>query len=275
MVERREIERMPEKIDQVSSCYMGPEISPEQFVPEHIFIFLAKGKIEGYDGVQKHTLLAGQCCMVRKNRLARYGKHEEEEGGFEKVVVVFEESLLKNFQERHRIQAVKSADKGAFMRIPEHPLIHPFILSLKPYYESTGRIREPYATIKREELLLILLEAQPSLTSILFDFGIPQKIDLEKFMNGHYKFNVSVERLAYMTGRSLSAFKRDFEKIFNDTPGRWLLQKRLQEAYFLIMKKKQKPSSFYLDLGFEDLSHFSFAFKKKFGMNASELLQQG
>ncbi len=272
MVERREIEMMPEKIDQVSTCYMGPQISPEQFVPEHIFIFLVKGKIEGYDGLQKHTLQTGQCCLIRKNRLARYDKHEEDEGGFEKVVVVFEESFLKNFQERHRIQATKSADKGAFMRIPDHPLIHPFILSLKPYYESSGRIREPYASVKREELLLILLEAQPSLTSILFDYGIPQKIDLEKFMNGHYKFNVSIERLAYMTGRSLSAFKRDFEKIFNDTPGRWLLQKRLQEAYFLIMKKKQKPSSFYLDLGFEDLSHFSFAFKKKFGMNASELL---
>jgi AraC-like DNA-binding protein len=275
MVERREIEMMPEKIDQVSTCYMGPQISPEQFVPEHIFIFLVKGKIEGYDGLQKHTLQTGQCCLIRKNRLARYDKHEEDEGGFEKVVVVFEESFLKNFQERHHIQAIKNVDNGAFMRIPDHSLIHPFILSLKPYYESTGRIREPYATVKREELLLILLEAQPSLTSILFDFGIPQKIDLEKFMNGHYKFNVSIERLAYMTGRSLSAFKRDFEKIFNDTPGRWLLQKRLQEAYFLIMKKKLKPSSFYLDLGFEDLSHFSFAFKKKFGMNASELLQNG
>lgn len=275
MVERSQLEKMPEKIDQVSTCYMGPEISPEQFVPEHIFIFLVKGKIEGYDGLQKHSLHAGQCCLIRKNRLARYDKHEEDEGRFEKVVVVFEESFLKNFQERHRIQATKNADKGAFMRIPDHPLIHPFILSLKPYYESTGRIREPYATIKREELLLILLEAQPSLAAILFDFGIPQKIDLEKFMNGHYKFNVSIERLAYMTGRSLSAFKRDFEKIFNDTPGRWLLQKRLQEAYFLIMKKKQKPSSFYLDLGFEDLSHFSFVFKKKFGMNASELLQNG
>lgn len=261
------------KIDQVSSCYMGPELSPEQFVPEHIFIFLAKGKVEGYDGLQKYTLQAGQCCLVRKNRLARYSK-QEDESAFEKVVVVFEESFLRSFQERYRINATKSTDKGAFMLIPTHAFIHPFILSLKPYYEPGGRIREPYASIKREELLLLLLEIQPSLAAILFDFGIPQKIDLERFMNGHYKFNVSMERLAYMTGRSLSAFKRDFEKIFNDTPGRWLLQKRLQEAYFLIMKKKQKPSSFYLDLGFEDLSHFSFAFKKKFGVNASELLQQ-
>ena len=178
---------------------------------------------------------------------------------------------MKNFQERHRIQATKSADKGAFMRIPDHPLIHPFILSLKPYYESSGRIREPYATIKREELLLILLESQPSLTSILFDYGIPQKIDLEKFMNGHYKFNVSIERLAYMTGRSLSAFKRDFEKIFHISPGNWLLQKRLQEAHYLIKEKGSKPSDVYLEVGFEDLSHFSFAFKNAYGVAPSKI----
>jgi AraC-like DNA-binding protein len=82
---------------------------------------------------------------------------------------------------------------------------------------------------------------------------------------------VSVERFAYLTGRSLSAFKRDFKTIFNDTPNRWLIQKRLQEAYFLIDRKKQKPSDIYLELGFETLSHFSYAFKKQFGLTLTEL----
>ncbi|MFC3559616.1 AraC family transcriptional regulator [Pedobacter jamesrossensis] len=58
-------------------------------------------------------------------------------------------------------------------------------------------------------------------------------------MNKNFKFNVSVQRLAYMTGRSLSAFKRAFKKTFNETPNRWLVKKRLQEAYFSIEKKKE------------------------------------
>jgi AraC-like DNA-binding protein len=82
---------------------------------------------------------------------------------------------------------------------------------------------------------------------------------------------VSLQRFAYLTGRSLSAFKRDFKAIFNDTPNRWLVQKRLQEAYFLIGEKDKKASEVYLELGFEALSHFSFAFKKQFGMTATEL----
>lgn len=90
-------------------------------------------------------------------------------------------------------------------------------------------------------------------------------------MNKNFKFNVSIQRLAYMTGRSLSAFKRDFKEIFNETPNRWLVQKRLQEAHFLIEKKNKKPTDIYMELGFEDLSHFSYVFKKQFGYAPTEL----
>ncbi|WP_310588036.1 helix-turn-helix domain-containing protein [Runella sp. SP2] len=34
-------------------------------------------------------------------------------------------------------------------------------------------------------------------------------------------------------------------------------------------KSNKKPSEIYLDLGFEDLSHFSFAFEKQFGVAPS------
>ncbi len=105
-----------------------------------------------------------------------------------------------------------------------------------------------------------------------FNFGIPQKIDLEEFMNRNFRFNITLERFAFLTGRSLSSFKRDFFKTFNLTPGIWLTKKRLDEAYFLIHKQHQKPTEIYMDLGFEDLSHFSYAFKKQFGKAPTELL---
>ncbi|WP_456151986.1 helix-turn-helix domain-containing protein [Arcicella aquatica] len=47
-----------------------------------------------------------------------------------------------------------------------------------------------------------------------------------------------------------------------------------EEAYFLIEKKNKKPSDIYLELGFEDLSHFSFAFKKLFGKAPTELYER-
>ena len=152
-------------------------------------------------------------------------------------------------------------------------MIPDFICSLKPYYKGEGKIDETYADIKREELLVILLQSQPELADVFFDFKVPEKINLEEFMNRNYKFNVSIELFAYLTGRSLSAFKRDFKDVFNDSPNHWLVQRKLKEAYFLIGKKTKKPSQIYLDLGFEDLSHFSFAFKKQFGYSPTQLLK--
>ncbi|RAI97892.1 AraC-like DNA-binding protein [Chitinophaga skermanii] len=259
------------KFTDIKSCYIGPTISPEQFVQEHMFLFLAKGSIDGYDGNKHYVLHPGEACVVRKNHLARYHKNKEN-NAFEKVVIIFDEVFLKAFQARHAFSLQTYFGKEAFIKFPPAELIHNFIHSLTPYFTEEGKLHQSFADIKREELLLILLQLNPALAGVFFDFGVPGKIDLEAFMQKNYKFNVSIERFAYLSGRSLSAFKRDFKEIFQQTPSRWLTGRRLDEAKFLIEKDLKRPSDIYVELGFEDLSHFSFAFKKQFGYAPTALL---
>jgi AraC-like DNA-binding protein len=83
-----------------------------------------------------------------------------------------------------------------------------------------------------------------------------------------------MEKLGYLTGRSLSTFNRDFKKQFNSTPQKWLTEKRLALAYYQLSEKKKKPTEVYLEVGFEDLSHFSFAFKKKYGLSPTHISSQ-
>nr|WP_260171780.1 AraC family transcriptional regulator [Pedobacter cryoconitis] len=90
----------------------------------------------------------------------------------------------------------------------------------------------------------------------------------------NYQYNVPLENFSKLTGRSLASFKRDFEKIFQSSPRKWLKEKRLSEAYELIMKKQQKPADFYLDLGFENLSHFYTSFKEKFGVTPANIISK-
>lgn len=258
------------EVSGIKSCYIGPEISPEQFIAEHFFLYIAKGFIHGYDGHRYSRLGAGEYCLVRKNHLARYNK-ERVNGEFEKVVIILDEAFLKKFLEKHPVDLPPARPEAAFIALKYDERIPEFIDSLLPYYDRSGKIDQQVADVKRQELLQLLLQARPELAGVLFDFGKPEKINLEAFMNRNYKFNASIERFAYLTGRSRSAFKRDFKALFNDTPNRWLIRKRLKEAYFLITKKQQKPSAIYLDLGFEDLSHFSYAFKKAFGRTATQL----
>ncbi|QDK81108.1 helix-turn-helix transcriptional regulator [Spirosoma sp. KCTC 42546] len=258
------------RITELKSCFIGPALSPEQFIAEHFFVFLVKGIMNGYDGNKQYILKAGESCLVRKNRLARYNKVKVD-NEFEKVILFFDESFLKNFQKRYTVPLQKHPSKDAFIRLKKDKLINNFLLSLEPYYTGSGAISTTFSDVKREELLLILLDLHPDLSGILFDYGVPGRVDLEAFMQRNYKFNVTLERFAFLTGRSLSAFKRDFKTIFDETPNRWLVKRRLQEARFLIEEKGQKVTEIYQDLGFEDLSHFSFAFKKEFGVTATAL----
>ncbi|MVM31363.1 helix-turn-helix domain-containing protein [Spirosoma sp. HMF4905] len=254
----------------ISACYVSPSFSKEQFIPNHSFLYVVSGSMEGYDGQKKYKLQAGECVLTRRNRLAKYSKLPDN-GVFKKIVILFGQDFLKFFFDTHTYSIKKEKRTDAFIPLARNPLIENFITSLAPYFTDQGTIDEQFLDVKRNELLLILLKANPELANILFDFSNPEKIDLEEFMHRNFRFNVSIERFAYLTGRSLSAFKRDFEKIFKATPSHWLVQKRLEEAYFLIEKEQKKPSDIYLDLGFEDFSHFSYSFKKLFGHPPTQL----
>lgn len=255
----------------------------EQFIPDHVFVYIVKGGVHCYDGSKSQVLRSGDYLLFRKNHLIKYVREKESEGdefmrlcvfeGTEFIRLCMEEAFLKKFQEKHQTEVVPFTSRDSFIKLRKNKLIPDFIRSLSQIYHQ-GDIDDAFEEVKQEELLIILLQHQPELAGILFDFGKPEKINIEEFMLRNYKFNVGIEQFAYLTGRSLSAFKRDFKTIFNETPSRWLVQKRLQEAYFLLHEKHKKPSDIYLELGFETFSHFSFAFKKQFGLTPSELTEQ-
>ncbi len=257
------------KATSISSCYISPAPNAEQFIPDHCFMFLVEGGMQVFDGSKSYRLIPGDYGLGRRNHLAKYTK-EPVNGAFRKIFILFEQDFLKAFNETYRFVVEPNKSIHAIIPLAKNKLVENFMQSLQPYFNEKGLIDEKFLAVKQTELLLILLKENPELAGVLFDFSDPEKIDLEAFMNRNYKFNVSIERFAYLTGRSLSAFKRDFMKTFQVTPGHWLVQKRLEEAHYLIEKKNKKPSEIYLDLGFENISHFSFAFKKLFGYSPTQ-----
>jgi AraC-like DNA-binding protein len=258
--------------NKIQSCHLGPEISPEAFIQDHFFLHLLQGSMQVYDGRQDAVISPGDYYLARKNHLVRYIKHKDR-GEFKKVVISLDEAFLKTFAGRHPQTIQPSTDTHGFIQLPPDTLLNNYIQSLAPYYNRDQEIDPTFVDVKREELVLILLKTNPSLADTLFNFSMPEKIDLQEFMHQNFRFNVSLDRFAIMTGRSLSGFKRDFQKIFGQTPGTWLKKKRLEEAYFQLSKHKMRPGDVYLNVGFEDFSHFSYAFKKEFGVTPVELLE--
>ena len=249
------------------SCYTEKNREGEQFVPGHVFGYQLSGTLEITVSGKTYNINPGDYFFFRKNQLARFLKKPPPGEEFRSISVYLDQETLHAISEEHGLKMKKTYTGENALLLKPNPLFKNFVDSLKPYMEGSPILMG----LKVKEAIMILLETNPVLQDVLFDFSAPGKIDLEAYMNEHYKFNVEISRFAYLTGRSLASFKRDFEKIFHTSPNRWLQQKRLDDAYHLIKEKGWRSSDVYLEVGFKDLSHFSFAFKKAYGIAPSRL----
>lgn len=254
------------------SCYHSFSREGEQFVPEHILTYQLAGVITAYDGSTEQVFREGSLRLSKRNRLLKFSKQPPAQGEFKSLSLYLDQEALRSFSLEYGIAADKHpTGSEAVVALAMSPLFKSYFDSLQPYEQLAEPGNEALLHLKIREAIMLLLKSNPELKDILFDFTEPGKIDLEAFMSRNFHFNVQLKRFAYLTGRSLATFKRDFEKIFRLPPSRWLQQRRLQEAHFLIKEKGKAPSEAYLEVGFEDLSHFSFAFKKMYGVAPSRL----
>lgn len=219
------------------------------------------------------SMRKGQVLLIQKNQLGEITKMPVEGEDYQTIVINLEEGLLRQIALEEKIETGQKYMGPANILIPGNDFWHAFFQSLLPYVNHPEKkVTSAVGMLKVKEAVYLLLDTMPELTKFLFDFSEPYKIDLEKFMRSNFHYNIPIEKFAQLTGRSLAGFKRDFQKVFDLPPRQWLLERRLAEARHLMEKKHKKPSTIYLDLGFESLSHFSHSFKKKFGKAPSEWL---
>lgn len=243
------------------------------FLNHNTFVFLVSGQFTLETSGQKISMRRGEMLLIGKNQLAQITKTPLPDQDYETVVISLQEDLLRKIALEEQIDIQQKYSGPANILIPRNDFLLGYFQSIIPYVRNPEeRISVDMGILKVNEGVKLLLHTMPELRTFLFDFSEPYKIDLEKFMLSNFHFNIPVERFAQLTGRSLAAFKRDFQKIFGMAPRHWLQEKRLTEARHLIEKMNKKPSTIYLDLGFESLSHFSHSFKKKFGKAPTEWL---
>jgi len=253
------------------SCYVNISRSGEQFVANHNLSYIISGGYDIYLNGKTYAFKAGDFRFIAKNQLAKFTKYPPPNGEYKSVGVAIDQHTLRSISEEHNLVKQKNYTGETLFGLARTPMLQKFMDSLTPYLDNSGDINAIIAQLKVKEAVMILLETKPELRDLLFDFTEPGKIDLKAYMTENYKFNVDLNRFAYLTGRSLATFKRDFERIFNTSPNKWLQEQRLQEAYFLLKEKGRKVTDVYIDAGFKDLSHFSFAFKKAYGITPSKV----
>ncbi|MBQ4820845.1 AraC family transcriptional regulator [Aquimarina sp. MMG016] len=97
-----------------------------------------------------------------------------------------------------------------------------------------------------------------------------ERSNIKKFMDENYDKPLDIEDYAYLTGRSISTFRRDFKSKFGISPKKWLIKKRLAKAYVLLKEKHDSVTNIALQVGYENTSHFIKAFHKEFDISPKQ-----
>ena len=253
------------------TCRIEKDYTWEYVYPQHILAYIYSGELIFSYGKNTLTFVAGDTFLVSKYQLSRSVKTPINGEPFKCLAIALPEEQLREFYLTHPIPKTWTENISKQRPIKSHPLLESFFGSLLPYFDMRDELPEALISVKIQEALTIIDSVDKRASSILGTFNEIGKIDLEKYMEEHFMYNLPLERFAFLTGRSLTTFKTDFKKIFKNTPGKWLMEKRLNLAHHKLTVEKQKIIDVYHSVGFENLSHFSFAFKKAFGYNPSSI----
>ncbi|MDO6432690.1 AraC family transcriptional regulator [Flavitalea sp. BT771] len=251
------------------SCKKQKHYSRELILDQHALVYVLAGTLELYYADKMHRFGPGTTVIIPRNQLGRMIKSPANGEPFRSISILFPEQLLRKFY-GPRPENVAEGKRTGHVALTGHPLLESLFTSLIPYFEMQDELPPDLVDIKVMECLTVLEACCPQAKQLLSMFQEPGKVDLADFMEKHFQYNLPLEKFGYLTGRSLTTFKKDFQKVFRTTPGRWLTTKRLEHAHYQIAVKKHKPSEIFVDAGFENLSHFSHVFKKHFGYNPSE-----
>lgn len=255
----------------VYSCVSKRTVEGELFIRQHVVDYIISGSSTVYFGGKSYVFEAGDFRFAVKNRLSKFVKQPPQGGEYRSISICIDQDTLLELKDEFKNSRInKHTANNVFLLKPNH-LFRNYMDSLLPYLAHSVHMPAQLVKIKVKEAVMVFLAANPTLQDLLFDFSEPGKIDLQAYMEQHYQYNGDLQHFAYLTGRSLSTFKRDFEKAYHTTPSRWLLQKKLEDAHYLLKNKKFKSTEVYLEVGFKDYSHFFVAFKKLFGIAPSML----
>jgi len=254
------------------SCYEDKFFKSDVMFEHHMLIWFISGETKIVQADATYVFKKGDIFLIPRNQLATIINYPKDGQPHKTVVMHLSVAKLRDFYAKIDVKP-KTIESHKIYSFNAHPLLESCLVSLIPYFDIDN-LPDDIASLKIIEAITILRTIDKEIDSILANFEEPGKIDLAGYMERNFMFNLPLERFSYLTGRSLTTFKRDFSKTFDMTPQRWLTKKRLELAHYQFSEKKKKPIDVCYETGFENLSHFSTAFKKKFGYAPTDLLNR-
>ncbi|MFD0863563.1 helix-turn-helix domain-containing protein [Sungkyunkwania multivorans] len=244
------------------------DLQNERYLAAHALTLVLSGALRVEDA-------SGNLTIVYKNQMVLLPKGIyaitdiiPHEGIFEAVVFFFDEEITDEFLSSFDHTGSDSYEKRLVINY-NHQL-RLFVDTLLTLYR--GKQQNQFTRSKLLELLhLVALSIKDSeFAKRLVAIRSREKVPIMTFMQDNFAKPLDVIDYAYLSGRSVSTFQRDFKSRFGISPKKWLIEKRLEKAATLFKTTSDSVTSVMLAVGFENSSHFIKTFHKRFGLSPKQ-----
>ena len=241
----------------------------EIWTHHNYFAYAHQGKKKWKTHKNEYLLTSGEALFVKKGATAVYQYFEDQ---FFVIFVFMPDNFIRKtlLKYSNAIPGKKKKYAPGDTVIPLHmdEILQSFFQSLLAFFMQAKPPAEELLRLKMEELILSIFSHSKNnpLKEYFLNLGNTQKVSIEEVMESHFSNPLSIVDYARLCSRSLSAFRRDFKKIYNVPPGKWLMNKRLEFSRFLLETSDKTINEIFEESGFKNRSHFISVFKQAYGM---------
>lgn len=247
----------------------------EAYMEHHLLNIILEGKKTLHTKAGDVEVKAGEAFFLSRGEYVMSEMCES--GKYECLLIFFDEKMSRDWLlpllEKVPLHVKTSQPVlNPLCKVELTPIIKSTALSLLPFIEQKPAFVDAILMLKLQELFLLLLGSpEGEKLALYFQTLLPRGIDLRLFMEEHFTQNWSVSEFAKKSGRSLSAFKAEFASQFHTSVMKWILEKRVERARFLIEKGGLNIGEAAFKAGFKTQSHFSRLFKARYAQTPQSL----
>ncbi|SEM18310.1 AraC-type DNA-binding protein [Aquimarina amphilecti] len=246
---------------------------------QHLIAFGIEGK-KYFHSLDDDTALYKNEAIFLKKGLFLTTEKIMESNNYKSILFFVDDNLLLDFFKKNGkyfpYTNNSKEEPQTYFKFDNSPNLEAYIKSILIYFENKSQLTEPLFKVKFEELLLNLVinDKQHVFKDFLTNLNKKNTYNLSEFMKNNFTRNLRIEDFAYLNGMSTSSFKRNFEKTFYLSPAKWLKEKRIEKAEFLLQTSEKNVNEVAMEVGFENPSHFIQVFKSHHGLTPKKFQQK-
>lgn len=226
-------------------------------------------KQHSVSAVSKHAVLS--LCGFTLGKVLM----EQESGRVNSIIVHFHPGILKEVYKGTKPpywEEIATPVTQYIVQMAASNLIQHYIEGIKGLFENKEAITEDILVLKLKEIILLLMQTDyhPQVTQIIRSLFSERMFSFKETVEAYLYTPASVEDLANLTNTSLSTFKREFTRIYQTTPARYIIDRRIEKVADLLKVSDDPISSIGYGCGFTTPAHLTRVFKSKYNKTPSQ-----